>query len=206
MSKAFFISARQAVGTLLHWVYWAYRVAAMTIGTLLMLVWSLALVCHFTKIVYLPNGFRLAPTNFDRSDIQIIDGDGAQVVTSVDSIMWCNDTIYGYRKEVVDQHPGVFPGDAPVGKIGVTYMFIYERGTKALQQFETAIHYNTGIRGNSIGRPFSKEEFKFDHELENRNLPALDLKKTVRYLDMISGLDKIPEGELCRISDSRIKG
>ncbi|MEQ1890368.1 MAG: hypothetical protein ABL951_14500 [Alphaproteobacteria bacterium] len=203
MSKTFLDSARQAIGTLLRWVYRAYRITAMTVGTLLMLVWSFALLKYFTERATLPNGYQLAPTNFDPDDIQILDRDGTQVATNVDMVMWCNDAIYGYRKEVVDHHPRIFPGVVPNGKIGVTYMFIYDRGTKVLQQFETVIHYNVGIQNDSMGQPDSKEEFKFDRELERRNLPALEYDKMVRYLDIIHGLDIVPKDELCRTSNSR---
>ncbi len=188
-------------GNVLRGVYVVYRVAAITIGTFIMLLWAIALLRYFTESAELPNGFQLAPTNFDRDNTRVLDRDGQQVVTSVGGIMWCNDVIYGLRREIVDWHPALDSEEIIDDKIAVDSVFIYDGMAKTLEQHETGLGFYSG--GVFERRNLQKADFNFDREVKKRNLPAFDGKKSVRYLDMVSGLDKIPEGELCRTSDSR---
>ncbi len=186
---------------ILRWIYTVYRVVAIAIGTFMMLIWTVGLLNYVTQSVTLPNGFRLAPTNFDRDNTQVLDRDGLQVVTSVGGIMWCNGVIYGLRREIVDRHPALRNAEIIDDQIAVDSVFIYDGKAKNLEQHEMGLGFYSG--GVYERRNLQKADFNFDREVKKRNLPAFDGKKSVRYLDMISGLDHIPEGELCRTSNSR---
>jgi hypothetical protein len=202
MIRSYLKTFMKYAGNVPRGIYAVYRVVAMTIGTLMMLLWTIALLRYVTESVELPNGFRLAPANFDRDDTQILDRDGRRVVTSVGDVMWCNDVIYGLRREIVDWHPAL--GDAEIidDQIAVDSVFIYDGKVKNLEQHEMGLGFYSG--GVFERRNLQKPGFNFGRELKRRNLPAFDDKKTVRYLDVIAGLDNIPEGELCRTSNSRI--
>lgn len=136
--------AWQIIRFFLRGLYKTYRVTAIALGTLLMLSWAFLILLYFTKPVILPNGFQLAPTDFDRNATQILDRDGTQVVPPyVDEVMWCNDVIYGLRGEVLTDHPDKYPGDTVDDHLYLYSYFIYDRKTKLLDIDDGHIKYTS---------------------------------------------------------------
>ncbi len=209
MIKSLIHALWQGTKKIFSWIYWAYRMAAMTIGTVLMLGWALLLFKEYAdQYVMLPNGFWLVPEYYDSGGVLLRDRDGTTVVTSVEAITWCNDVVYGRRRETVENHPAMSCGTAPNCEIQVDYRFLYDGGTKTLQQYETNIFRVTKYRGGERSQGiFSEvEKLKFDAEVEKRNLTAFASSNTVDYSSIRQGDSIIPEGEICRTSESRIKG
>lgn len=115
-------------------IYWTYRMAAMTIGTVLMLGWAFLLFKEYAdRYVLLPNGFWLVPKYYDSGGVLLRDRNGTTVVTSVETITWCQDVVYGRRRETVEHHPAMSCGDESNCEIQVDYRFLYDGGTKTLR-------------------------------------------------------------------------
>ena len=199
---AFWRAAKKFFGL----IYWMYRMTAMTIGTVLMLGWAFILYKEYSdRYVLLPNGFWLVPKYYDSGGVLLLDGDETPVVTYVEAITWCHDVVYGRRRETVGHHPAMSCGNESNCEIQVDYRFLYDGGTKTLRQYETnvfrVIKYRGGERSQGI---FSElEKLKFDAEVEKRNLIAFDSSSAVDHSSIFQGDSTIPEGELCRTSDSR---
>lgn len=206
MNKAHLKAIRGPARILLRWLYRAYRVAAISLGTLLMLGWaSLILGEYYDRFILLPNGFQMVPVFYGPGGVLLLDRDGTPVVTSVDAITWCNDVIYGARSETFRHHPVKSCGEEPNCEIHVRNMFIYDGETKTLRQYETFVSYvlRYGTAETAEGF-FSKEQkIKFDAEVRKRNLPAFGFENAVDYSSLKHGDDVISESGLCRSSDGR---
>lgn len=196
----------KAARKIFYWIYKAYRAVAITIGTLLMFGWTLLLLKDYNdRYISLPNGYQMVPKYYNSGGVLLLDRDGTPVVTSVEDITWCNDVIYGRRRETVDQHPAKSCGTELNCAIQVDYMFLYDGKNKTLRQYETNVFHviKYGDGDLSEGRFSAEETFKFNSEIKKRNLPAFDSNHAVEYSSIIHGEDIIPKGEFCRTSNGR---
>ncbi len=206
MNKAHLNRIREPARILLRWLYKAYRVVAISLGTLLILGWaSLILREYSDRFILLPNGFQMVPVFYGSGGVLLLDRDGTAAVTSVEAITLCNEVIYGSRSETVQRHPVKSCGEEPNCEIYVRNMFIYDGKAETLQQYETFVSYvlRYGSAETSEGVFSEEQQVKFDAEVRKRNLPGFGFENAVDYSSIKHGEDVISKNELCRSGNRR---
>lgn len=167
-----------------------------------MLSWCWLAYDYFLGKEYLPNGYALSPAHFDRSKIQLTDN-GEQVASSVGAVMWCNDTVYGTRYDIINDGIEV---DGKKQDVNIGYLFAYNRSTKSFWQYKTSISYSLGL-GSNHSEFFPENEREFNEKVTELGIPSFDLKKSVGFRDLDERLIKVSSDEVCRKSGDRyIKG
>jgi len=183
----------------LHWLWCGYLAVAMLLGTVGLLY--LGYVGIFPMRAVLPNEYSLAPGFFDwkKENIRVLDKNGKQVVPpDVLWVMWCDDVVYGMRKNVDDpRHWDSLSKRGPL-------WFVHDGKTKKLITAEampvitTQKHhddYRKLLAG--IDTAMYLDFSAFGDEIRKRHLPPWDEKMAVDYIGAKSAYYHINTGDTC---------